>query len=92
MWYTVGILHDIDRDYVSKDMDKHLGEAFEKIVSEINLPSDMIDDIRSHYPEKYDIPASTLMRKYLLSVDELSGFLHAYSLMRPEGFVGMDAR
>jgi predicted hydrolase (HD superfamily) len=31
------------------------------------------------------------MAKVLLSVDELCGFLHAYSLMRPEGFSDMSA-
>ena len=32
--YTVGLLHDADRDHISKNADSHMGEAFEKIMTE----------------------------------------------------------
>jgi len=52
-------------------------------VSEISASDDLVNDIRSHYL-KWGIPADSLVRQYLLSVDELSGLLFAYSRMRPE--------
>ena len=37
------------------------------------------------------VEPETDLAKYLLAVDELAGFLYAYSLMRPTGFEGMKA-
>lgn len=90
--YIAGLLHDVDRDHIGKDPHKHLGEEFEKIVGEIDLSDQLIADIRSHYTEKTGVPVDLLIRKYLASVDELSGLMYAYSLMRPEWFVGMEAK
>ena len=86
------MLHDVDRDHIDKDPEKHIGEAFEKIVSEINLPDHIIADIRSHYTEKTGVPLDLVIRKYLISVDELSWFLYAYSLLRPERFIDMEPK
>lgn len=88
--YIAGLLHDVDRDHIGKNADTHLGKEFEKIVNEINLPQALIDDIRSHWHERTGVPVDMLIRKYLSAIDELSGFLYAYSLMRPEWFVGME--
>lgn len=74
----------MDRDHIGKNADKHLGDEFHAIVSEISLPQTLIDDIRSHYTEKTGVPVDLLIRKYLSAIDELSGLLYAYSLMRPE--------
>jgi len=90
-WYIAWLLHDVDRDHIGKDASKHLDDEFHAIVWEISLPQALIDDIRSHYHEKTWVPIDLLIRKYLASVDELSGFLYAYSLMRPEGFQWMEA-
>ena len=89
--YTAGLLHDIDRDLIQKNSDKHLKEAFETIAAEIGLPQLLIEDIKSHGPELTGVPVNSLLRKYLSSVDELTGFIHAIALMRPEKFDGMSA-
>jgi putative nucleotidyltransferase with HDIG domain len=47
-WQLVGLLHDIDWDYVEKDGNRHCKEDLEKIVAEINLPKELIEDIKSH--------------------------------------------
>lgn len=84
-WWIVWVLHDIDWDFVEKDGDKHLKEDFEKIMSEIDAPDELLADIRSHghflpgITEKPD----TLIRKYINAVDELSGFIWAYFRMIP---------
>ena len=41
-------------------------------------------DIRSHAPSLTGVEPSSLIQKYIISIDELSGLIHAYSLMRPE--------
>lgn len=88
--YIAGLLHDIDRDHIGKDPTKHLGEEFEKIVGEIHLPQCLVDDIKSHYTAKTSVTVSSLLRRYLVSVDELTGFIFAVGLMRPTGIEGMD--
>ena len=88
--YTAGFLHDIDRDFVGKDASKHMGADFDNIVWEIKLPSCLMDDIKSHYNVKTSVAVSSLLRRYLVSVDELTGFIYAVSLMRPTGLEWMD--
>lgn len=84
-WWLVGALHDIDRDYIEKDGEKHLKYDFEKIMAEIDSPSELLWDIRSHWhflPGITEQP-DTLVRKYINAVDELSGFIWAYFRMLP---------
>ena len=88
--YTAGFLHDIDRDFVGKDPSKHLGSDFDTIVGEIKLPSCLMDDIKSHYSSQTSVAVSSLLRRYLVSVDELTGFIYAVGLMRPTGLEWMD--
>lgn len=88
--YIAGMLHDIDRDHIGKDPDRHLGKEFEEIVAEIHLPQCLADDIKSHYTAKTSVAIDSLLRRYLISVDELTGFIYAVSLMRPTGMEGMD--
>jgi predicted hydrolase (HD superfamily) len=51
-----------------------------------------VKDIQSHYTAKTGVPVDSLIRKYLISVDELSGFITAVSLMRPNGLADMEAK
>lgn len=90
--YLIGLLHDIDRDHIKKDAEKHLKAEFEEIMGEINASDILIEDIRSHYEEGTGVPINTLMRKYLASVDELTAFVHTVSLMRPNGIDDMKAK
>jgi putative nucleotidyltransferase with HDIG domain len=83
--YIAGLLHDIDRDHIGKDPTKHMGKEFEKIVGEIHLPQCLVDDIKSHYTIKTSVAVSSALRRYLVSVDELTGFIFAVGLMRPTG-------
>lgn len=83
-WYAVGSLHDVDWDIVEKDAERHCGESLVEILSEMNAPVGMLEDIRSHYEEKFpEHELDTDLRKYLASVDELSGFIWACSRMTP---------
>lgn len=84
-WWLVGVLHDIDWDFIEKDGVKHMQDDFEKIMAEIDSPTELLWDIRSHgyHLEWIDEEPSTLVRKYICAVDELSGFIWAYFRMLP---------
>ena len=83
-WYAVGVLHDVDWDLVEKDAERHCGESLVQILTEMNAPEWMLEDIRSHYEEKFPQHGlDTDLRKYLAAVDELSGFIWACSRMTP---------
>lgn len=89
-WWTVWVLHDIDWDYIEKDGNKHCREEFISMCNEHNVPDSMIRDIQSHLytldPSIW-IPPDSLVRKYLSSVDELSGLIWAYFRMIPSDTV-----
>ncbi|MEN9949942.1 MAG: hypothetical protein RLY85_694, partial [Bacteroidota bacterium] len=48
--------------------------------------------IASHGHVHFGVEPETLMDKMLYAFDELSGLIHAYSLMRPEGYAGMELK
>lgn len=81
--YMAWLLHDIDRDHIGKNADQHLWEQFDTIMSEINAPQLFIDDLKSHYTIKTWVAVDSLLRKYLISVDELASFVVTVALMRP---------
>ncbi len=84
-WWLVGVLHDIDWDYIEKNGDQHMKSDFEKIMSEIDAPAELLWDIRSHwfFLDGIDEEPNTLVRKYINAVDELSWFIWAYFRMIP---------
>jgi predicted hydrolase (HD superfamily) len=54
-------------------------------------PDDVIHAIKGH-ADYLDVPRDTLMSRTLYAVDELSGFIVACALMRPEGLENMKAK
>lgn len=95
-WYVVWLLHDVDRDHIDKSAEKHLQGEFVEIVQQLDIhdteKEQLIHDIRTHYPDGTGVSPDSLVQKYLISVDELSGLIHAYSRMRPTGLEGMKWR
>lgn len=81
--YIAWLLHDIDRDHIGKTANNHLGEQFDNIMSEINAPKLFTDDLKSHYTTHTWVPVDSLIRKYLISVDELASFVVTVAIMRP---------
>ena len=51
----------------------------------------MLHAIEGH-ADYLDVPRDTLMSKTLYAVDELSGFIVAVALMRPDGLEGLKAK
>ncbi len=84
LWFHTGLLHDLDWE---KYPDEHPNKALKELLTE--YPEELKQAVAAHAPERTGTQPHTTLDKYLFACDELSGFLHAYSLMRPEGFAGM---
>ncbi len=84
LWYQTGLLHDLDWEQFP---DEHPNRALTELLLE--YPPEMLQAIAAHAPSRTGKQPESQLDKYLFACDELSGFLNAYSLMRPEGFVGM---
>ncbi len=86
LWYQTGLLHDLDWE---KYPDEHPNRAVTEIL--VDYPEELKNAILAHAPARTSKKPETKLERYLFACDELSGFIHAYSLMRPNGFTGMKA-
>jgi len=87
-WQLAGLLHDAD-------WDQWPDEHCKKIIAELetrNIDPEVIHAIASHGPRYFGVEPETQMDKMLYAFDELSGFIHAYSLMRPNQYEGMEVK
>ncbi len=84
-WKVAGLLHDLDWDHLEKNLEEHCGTTMEQLLSEIGSPKELLEDIRSHFADKYgeSHPLDSLLRRSLYAVDELTGFIIAVALVRP---------
>ncbi len=87
-WYQAGLLHDADWDQWPE---QHCRKIIEELESRAVDP-EVIRAIASHGPRYFGVEPVSEMDKMLYAFDELSGFVHAYSLMRPEGYIGMEVK
>ena len=87
-WEMAGLLHDADWD---KWPDLHCKKIIEELEAS-NIDPEIIHAIASHGPNHFGVEPVTKMDKMLYAFDELSGLTHAYSLMRPEGYAGMELK
>lgn len=78
-WGAVGLLHDIDFE---KYPEEHLQHTEELLTQHGLADTQFLTDILSH---ARDWPAErSLLQKTLLAVDELTGFVIACALVRPD--------
>jgi predicted hydrolase (HD superfamily) len=87
-WEMAGLLHDADWDQWP---DQHCKKIIEELEAR-KVDPEIMHAIASHGPAHFGVEPQTKMDKMLYAFDELSGFIHAYSLMRPNGYEGMDAK
>ncbi len=87
-WEMAGLLHDADWDQWP---DLHCKKIIEELEKR-NIDPEIIHAIASHGPEHFGVEPETKMDKMLYAFDELSGLIHAYSLMRPGGYDGMELK
>ena len=87
-WEMAGLLHDADWDQWPELHCKKIIEELEQR----NIDPEIIRAIASHGPNHFGVEPETKMDKMLYAFDELSGLIHAYSLMRPGGYEGMELK
>lgn len=87
-WELAGLLHDADWDQWPA---LHCKKIIEELEAR-NIDPEIIRAIASHGHTHFGVIPETKMDKMLYAFDELSGLIHAYSLMRPEGYVGMELK
>jgi lysyl-tRNA synthetase class 2 len=84
LWYQAGLLHDLDWEQYP---DEHPMKAVNELLTD--YPLVLIQAVKAHAPHITGQKPSSLLERYLFAIDELSGFMNAYALMRPKGFEGM---
>ncbi len=87
-WEMAGLLHDADWDQWP---DQHCRKIIEELEARQMDPT-IIRAIASHGHIHFGVEPETEMDKMLYAFDELSGLIHAYALMRPGGYEGMDLK
>ncbi len=87
-WELAGLLHDADWEKYPDDHCRVIIEELEKR----NIDPDVIHCIASHGPKVFGVEPVNNMDKMIYAIDELSGLIHAYSLLRPEKYEGMEVK
>ena len=87
-WELAGLLHDADWERHPNDHCRVIIEELEKR----NIDPEVIHCIASHGPKYFGVEPQNKMDKMIYVFVELSGLVHAYSLMRPEGYEAMEVK
>lgn len=90
-WGIAGLLHDFDYERWPNPPD-HTREGA-KVLREAGFDEEIIGAMMAHVPwnlEEY--PRDRAIRKVLYAVDELSGFIQAAALVRPQRIEGLKAK
>jgi predicted hydrolase (HD superfamily) len=85
-WCLAGLLHDADWEQWPQEHCRRIIEELERR----QVDPAIIRAIACHGPRYFGVEPETPMEKMLYAFDELSGLIHAYSLMRPGGYEGME--
>jgi predicted hydrolase (HD superfamily) len=88
-WWTAGLLHDLDWE---KFPDEHPYKAINEILPPLGYSEAVINAIKAHAPERTGKEPESEIERYLFACDELSGFMNAVALMRPNKFSDMKVK
>src|SRR5947209_15247145 len=89
LWRVVALLHDFDYE-IHPTLDKHPQDGA-PILREEGYPEVVIEGVLSH-AEHLGLPRDTPLKKTLFACDELSGFIHACGLVRPDGIATLEPK
>jgi putative nucleotidyltransferase with HDIG domain len=89
LWGVVALLHDFDYE-IHPTLDHHPQDGAPILRAE-GYPEVVIEAVLSH-AEHLAIPRDTSLKRTLFACDELSGFVHACSLVRPDGIATLEPR
>ena len=87
LWAATGILHDLDYERFPDLATGHPRIALEELRRR-GYPESMIEAVAGH-ADFLEVPRKSALAKTLYAVDELSGFVAACALVRPDGIRGM---
>jgi putative nucleotidyltransferase with HDIG domain len=82
LWRVTALLHDFDYE-LHPTLDQHPQDGA-PILREEGYPEEVVEGVLSH-AEHLGLPRDTRLKKVLFACDELSGFIHACGLVRPDG-------
>jgi len=81
VWGITGLIHDFDYEqHPTADEHPMAGVA---ILTERGWPEEILEAVKGH-ATYLNVPRTSLMAKTLFAVDELTGFLVACTLVRPD--------
>ena len=89
IWGVTALLHDFDWE-MHPTLEQHPQDGA-PILREEGYPEEVIEGVLSH-AEHLALPRDTLMKKTLFACDELSGFIHACGLVRPDGIATLEPK
>ena len=86
VWAITGLLHDADYDHWPEEHPQRIVDWLRQQGEE------EIAYAVSFHQTKWGLPAKTMMDKALLACDELTGFVIACCLVRPEGIATLEPK
>jgi putative nucleotidyltransferase with HDIG domain len=89
LWRVTALLHDFDYE-IHPTLDKHPQDGA-PILREEGYPEEVVAGVLSH-AEHLGLPRDTPLKKALFACDELSGFIHACGLVRPDGIETLEPK
>src|SRR5881398_1822727 len=89
LWRVTALLHDFDYE-MHPTLDQHPQEGA-PILREEGWPEEVVEGVLSH-ASHLGLPRDTPLKKTLFACDELSGFIHACGLVRPDGIETLEPR
>ena len=89
LWRVTALLHDFDYE-IHPTLDEHPQDGA-PILRDEGYPEEVVEGVLSH-AEHLGLPRDTLLKKTLFACDELSGFIHACGLVRPDGIETVEPR
>ncbi len=89
LWRVTALLHDFDYE-LHPTLDKHPQDGA-PILREEGYPEEVVEGVLSH-AEHLGLPRDTPLKKTLFACDELSGFIHACGLVRPDGIETLEPK
>ncbi|MEK6273940.1 MAG: HDIG domain-containing metalloprotein [Actinomycetota bacterium] len=89
LWGVTALLHDFDWE-MHPTLEQHPQDGAPILRTE-GYPEEVVEGVLSH-AEHLGLPRDTLMKKTLFACDELSGFIHACGLVRPDGIETLEPK
>jgi putative nucleotidyltransferase with HDIG domain len=86
LWGCTALLHDFDYE-IHPTLDEHPQDGA-PILRDEGYPEELIRAVLSH-AEHTGVSRDSPLEKHLFACDELSGFVHACGLVRPQGLEGL---